>query len=114
MMDSGELSLNNQHAPDDAMKLLLSLQNRLRMELLAHLANAERSVAELAESVELDASSVSHALARLRAHKLVQHRADKQRHFYSLTKNVRATVNDDETVIRVSRGKVEITIRITR
>lgn len=83
----------NTHAIDiDAMQaqaskasaLLSAMCNEKRLMLLCRLVQGERSVNELAESLNAPQSTISQHLALLRREGLVQARRDAQTQFYSL------------------------------
>ncbi|OUR76430.1 ArsR family transcriptional regulator [Alphaproteobacteria bacterium 46_93_T64] len=67
-----------------ASTLMKALSSETRMMLLCQLADQERSVNELAEALELRASSISQQLALLRKDGLVTTRRQGQTIFYSL------------------------------
>ena len=73
-----------QNASRKAADLMRSLANETRLLLLCQLIECERSVGELAASLELRPSTVSQQLALLRKEKLVQTRRDAQTIHYSL------------------------------
>jgi len=74
--------------PDDLIALIVEvfrmLADATRMQILWALADAERSVNELAEHVGKPAPSVSQHLAKLRMARLVRTRRDGTTIFYSL------------------------------
>jgi len=83
----------NTHAIDiDAMQaqaskasaLLSAMCNEKRLMLLCRLVQGERSVNELAESLNAPQSTISQHLALLRREGLVQARRNGQTQFYSL------------------------------
>jgi DNA-binding transcriptional ArsR family regulator len=83
----------NTHAIDfDAMQaqaskasaLLSAMCNEKRLMLLCRLVQGERSVNELAESLNAPQSTISQHLSLLRREGLVQARRDGQTQFYSL------------------------------
>lgn len=66
-----------------------------RIEILLTLhARGESSMGSLADSLELERSSVSHAIASLRDEGLVTVRADGRRRLYSLGEPLRIDVED--------------------
>ncbi len=71
-------------AADQASELLRSLGNRHRLLILCQLIEAERSVGELAEFLELRDSAVSQHLSLLRRDGLVRARRDGQTIWYSI------------------------------
>ncbi len=73
--------------------LLSVLSNPIRLEILAAIAKAEKCVSDIAQELQLDASTVSHSLSLLSKKHLVQHTpVDKQR-FYRLSNAVEASVH---------------------
>ncbi|MGY3484840.1 DNA-binding transcriptional ArsR family regulator [Bradyrhizobium sp. USDA 4011] len=71
-------------AADQASNLLKALSNRHRLLIICQLIDAERSVGELAEFLDLRDSTVSQHLALLRKDGLVSARRDGQTIFYSI------------------------------
>lgn len=69
---------------DDAADLLKALANSQRLRILCLLHDAELSVGELNQHVELSQSALSQHLAVLREKALVQTRRDAQTVYYSL------------------------------
>lgn len=68
----------------DAAQLLKALANEKRLMILCLLADGERSVGELNESIALGQSALSQHLAMLREDGLVQTRREAQSIVYSL------------------------------
>jgi len=68
----------------DAAKIMKALGNESRLLILCMLAEGERSVSELNDSVPLSQSALSQQLARLRQLGLVTTRRESQAIFYSL------------------------------
>ena len=64
-----------------------TLGNRHRLLILCQLANGERSVGELAETLEIAQSALSQHLARMRREGLVVTRREGQTIYYSLQGN---------------------------
>lgn len=69
----------------EACAVLKSMANESRLMILCQLADGERSVGELLETVPLSQSALSQHLALLRREKLVETRRDAQSIFYSLS-----------------------------
>jgi len=84
--------MNTQAIDIDAMQaqaskasaLLSAMCNEKRLMLLCRLVQGERSVNELAESLNAPQSTISQHLSLLRREGLVQARRDGQTQFYSL------------------------------
>lgn len=68
----------------EASTLMSAMSNEKRLLILCQLVNGERSVTELAQTLEARPSTVSQHLALLRKDGLVQTRRDAQTHYYSL------------------------------
>lgn len=79
-MNLQEMQIASRRAAD----LMRSLANETRLLLLCQLVEGERSVGELADTLELRPSTVSQQLALLRREKLVRTRRDAQTIHYSL------------------------------
>lgn len=73
--------------------LLSVLANPIRLEILAAIAKAEKSVSDIAQELQLDASTVSHSLSLLGKKHLVQHTPVDKRHIYRLSDAVEASVD---------------------
>lgn len=73
--------------------LLSVLANPIRLEILAAIAKAEKSVSDIAQELQLDASTVSHSLSLLSEKHLVQHTPVAKRHIYRLSNAVEASVD---------------------
>ncbi len=78
-----------------------SLANETRLKIIGLLANAERSVGELAELLGVKEPTVSHHLAQLRELGLVQMRPAGNTHFYVL--NTRALESMSRTMFSVGQ-----------
>jgi len=68
----------------DAAGLMKALGNESRLMVLCMLADRERSVGELNETIPLSQSALSQQLARLRQQGIVKTRRESQTIFYSL------------------------------
>ena len=68
----------------DAAGLMKALGNESRLMILCMLADRERSVGELNETIPLSQSALSQQLARLRQQDIVKTRRESQTIFYSL------------------------------
>lgn len=68
----------------DAAGLMKALGNESRLMILCMLADGERSVSDLNESIPLSQSALSQQLARLRRQGLVTTRRESQTIFYAL------------------------------
>ncbi len=75
---------NMQEHAADAAGLMNALGNESRLMILCMLAEGERSVGDLNESIPLSQSALSQQLARLRRQGLVQTRREAQTIYYSL------------------------------
>lgn len=64
--------------------LLAAMANEKRLMILCQLVDQERSVSELAESLDARPSTISQHLALLRRDGLVENRRDAQSQIYSL------------------------------
>jgi len=72
-----------EHA-EDASNLLKALANSQRLHILCMLAEGERSVGEMNDSMELSQSALSQHLAKLRSMGLVATRREAQTIYYQL------------------------------
>jgi len=83
---------------DAAARLLKTLANDQRLRVLCFLFDAEMSVGEINERVELSQSALSQHLAKLRAEGIVTTRRDAQTIYYSLAdgavRQIIATLHD--------------------
>jgi DNA-binding transcriptional ArsR family regulator len=76
--------LQMEAAAERASALLKTLGHRDRLMILCNLAEGERAVGELAETLGLAQSALSQHLARMRAEGLVASRRESQSVFYRL------------------------------
>jgi len=75
-----------------------------RLDILLHLsANGEQAVSAIAESLELERSSISHALTKLRDDGLVHVRAEARRRFYRTTNRFMVESSETEFTITITR-----------
>ena len=81
-----------------ASNLMKALSSETRLMLLCQMNDGEKSVSELAATLDLRASSVSQQLSLLRKDGLVETRRDGQTIFYSLSgveaRNIISTLYD--------------------
>lgn len=77
---------------DEAAELLAAMANPKRLLILCHLLDAELSVGELSERVQLGQSPLSQHLSKLRALKLVATRREGQMILYRLASESVASV----------------------
>ena len=83
----------------EASELLAVMANEKRLMILCHLLDGEVSVNDLAGLTEMNQSALSHQLAKLRAHKLVETRRSGQQVNYRLaSKNVESVL---QTLYRI-------------
>lgn len=82
-------------------EVLHALHAPIRCEILFLLTNGEQDVSSIADALDLDISTVSHNLATLRKHGLVQRREEHKRHIYDHAACVHATTRD---------GHIEVTV----
>jgi len=64
-----------------------NLANPLRVEIISILKSREMSVSEIAKSIKVEQSKLSHALANLRECNIVKTRREGKQIIYSLNKN---------------------------
>lgn len=94
-----DLTMNEEQKTPDSLArastadLLSVLSNPIRLEILAAIAKAQKSVSEIAEELQLDASTVSHSLSLLSEKHLVQHTPVAKRRIYRLSNAVEASVD---------------------
>ena len=72
---------------------MLVLSNPIRLEILATIATAEKCVSEIADALELDASTVSQSLGLLSAKDLVKSTPLQKRRIYKLSDAVIASLD---------------------
>jgi DNA-binding transcriptional ArsR family regulator len=72
------------HNASQAVRLLKTLANESRLSIMCVLAEGERSVGALNESIDLSQSALSQHLAVLREQGLVETRRESQTIYYSL------------------------------
>ncbi len=88
----------------ETVELLSALSNLIRLEVLTSLGRAEKSVHEIAKELELDESTISHALQRLRSAKLVDHSEAQKRRIYRLSEAVTARADMQVVTLDFSPG----------
>ncbi len=71
-------------AAEQATDLLKALANPVRLKLLCHLVEGERSVGELAERLDIRDTNVSQHLALLRKDRMVRTRREGQTIYYTI------------------------------
>ncbi len=76
-------------APWDSAQTILSMLNGTALEIIVALADAQKTVSTLADELELDISTISHTLQRLRTQSLVKCEPCRQRRLYCLSSNIR-------------------------
>lgn len=83
---------------EDAALLLSVMGNAKRLAILEHLLQGEMSVNAIADVVGLSQSALSQHLAKLRSHRLVETRRDRQMIYYScdsaVVRRMMATLRD--------------------
>lgn len=100
---SKEPSLENLTA---LCELLTVIANESRLKILTLLLNGELCVCKIYDSLELSQSLVSHHLATLREHNLVNDRRDGKWIYYSINKETLGKLNNLYlTLFDVSRVK---------
>ena len=84
-----EMSMEQmRQSAEQAAGLLKSMSNAHRLLILCHLGDAEQSVSQLNELIDLSQSSLSQHLARLRQDSLVKTRRESQTIYYSIAEPV--------------------------
>ena len=83
-----------QASADDACRLMKVLANRDRMMLLCEIAQGEKCVSELEESLDIHQPTLSQQLTVLRNEELVETRRDGKQIYYSLSSDVALAVMD--------------------
>lgn len=96
-MKTCSISLNRN--VEQAAKLLSTMGNARRLQIICILLNSEIAVGALAEKIGLSQSALSQHLAKLRKLNLVTARRDAQHLYYSL--NSEAAVKVLETLERI-------------
>ena len=91
-MNEEQKTPDNTPAGASTVDLLSVLGNPIRLEILAAIAKAEKSVSDIAQELQLDASTVSHSLSLLSKKHLVQHTPVNKQHIYRLSNAVEASV----------------------
>jgi DNA-binding transcriptional ArsR family regulator len=80
---------------DQLASLFQLLSDRTRLRILMLLAEGERNVSSLCESLDLPQPTVSHHLGLLRIRNVIGNRRDGKQVFYSLTGIVNLSSNDE-------------------
>lgn len=110
-------SFRREHKPDFATdsglafdSLMAVLANTTRMEVLFALARSSQSVTSLAEELELDAFTISHALRALRELGIASHQPRKKYRIYFLTDKVDIAVHGSVIRLRIGHASGAVTI----
>ena len=77
-------SLQDEEIVYDLADLFKMFADSTRLRILYNLVGGEKNVSELAESLSMNQSAVSHQLSNLRSAKLIKARRDKKSMYYSL------------------------------
>lgn len=88
-------------APWDSAQTILSMLNGTALEVIVALADAQKTVSTLADELELDISTISHTLQRLRKQALVTCEPCRQRRLYRLSSNIRVQAVGASVLIRL-------------
>lgn len=88
-------------APWDSAQTILSMLNGTALEVIVALADAQKAVSTLADELELDISTISHTLQRLRTQALVKCEPCRQRRLYRLSRNIRVQSVRASVLIRL-------------
>jgi len=92
MLERNEAVLLDEETAQEAARAFKALADPTRIKILYLLSRGERAVGQIAETLGMSQSAVSHQLAVLRNLRLVKHRREGQTLYYS---------TDDEHVIRL-------------
>jgi DNA-binding transcriptional ArsR family regulator len=93
------------------LKVLSVLANPIRVEVLMLLAFSEKCVADIAAVLQLDQSTVSHALRKLLDVGLVEREISKKNHIYKLSEAVEAEIIDGMIRLEVTTDSVRISFQ---
>ncbi|MCI0631828.1 MAG: ArsR family transcriptional regulator [Phycisphaerales bacterium] len=96
--------------PVSRSKLLTALSNEIRIDVLVNLARAQKCVKDIAAELQLERSTVSHALLRLQAVKLVDHERVLKRHIYHLTDSVKPLFDGNAVHLEVKTNTVTVSL----
>lgn len=91
--------------------MLSTLSNEVRLEILSVLAT-EKHVNEIADELELDHATVSHALRRLLTANLVQFEVQGRKRLYRLSSHVRTLVTASGVGIQISMETMAVTLDV--
>ena len=104
---SGQAEVHSEEQLEQLAELFRLLSDRTRLNLLFLLANGERNVSALCESLALPQPTISHHLGLLRMSNVIGNRREGKQVFYSL--NGRVTVDDaGELDVRTDAFSVRI------
>lgn len=85
--------------------LFAVVASRIRVEILGALRDRPSDVTSLADRLELAGDLVSYHLRQLRRHDLVAFRSEHTRRIYSLSPEVRISVDTNGVCFEVDRGE---------
>ena len=81
---NGLVSMGTAEQFDDAAKFLNVLGNKIRLEILFHLLDGEKSVGEICSLIGLKQSATSQHLAKLKSIGILRYRRETQFIYYSV------------------------------
>lgn len=97
---------------DAAVPVLKLLAGKMRIEILAVLAEHSVDVHTVADLLHLDIKAVSHQLQALKHRHFVSDTHDLNRHIYSLNGVVKVESTSDALQLTIHEAGCDITIRI--
>jgi DNA-binding transcriptional ArsR family regulator len=99
---------------DGDLKLLSVLSNPIRVEVLVQLAWSEKCVADIAADLQLDQSTISHALRKLLDVELVERQVIKKNRIYKLSRLVRVTTLNEDVQLDVITDALHLTFKASK
>jgi DNA-binding transcriptional ArsR family regulator len=114
LMISRHVSRSASMSTEGDLKLLSVLSNPIRVEVLIHLAWSEKCVADIATDMQLDQSTISHALRKLLDVELVERQVIKKNRVYKLSRLVRVTTLNEGVQLDVITDALHLAFKASK
>ena len=111
MMNESRRDRSTKPAEVSPATFLSVLSNEIRLEVLISLSKAEKCVTDVAMELELDPSTISHALQSLRQVGLVEREVNKKRHIYRTSAAVQVRHTENDVHVHVSTAGCEVILK---
>jgi DNA-binding transcriptional ArsR family regulator len=96
----------------EAQNLIAVLANAIRVDVLTSLASDAKCVGDIANGLNLDLSTVSHALRKLRESGLVERHTVDRRQIYRVSRHVRRTQRGQVVELEINADALQVTLKV--